>query len=587
MARQLIAALVLCCAALITVRAAAQETSAPYQPQGVISTPRVEARWNYYRDYSEAAALLSDLATAFPGLCRVESLGASFGGREMLLATITDFSVGDPSQKPGMYIDGGIHANEIQAVEIPLYTAWYLCEMEAHSTFIAELLDKRVFYILPMLSPDSRDAHFYEPNDSSSPRTGQRPRDDDRDGLVDEDKPDDINGDGHITNMRKRDPNGRWKEDEEYPGRLMPADPDEQGEFLMLWDEGIDNDGDGEVNEDGDGFYDPNRDWAWNWQPPYVQWGAYRYPFSILENRMAAEFALAHPNIAGAQTYHNAGGIILRGPGAQSDNYAADDVAVYDLIGKRGEEMLPGYHYAVVHEDLYTVYGGEIDWFYMMRGALTFTNELWTSFNYFRQKEGTENWWGNQVEAEKFDRYLLFGEGKVPWQEFDHPTYGKIEIGGNEKNWRRQPPSFLLEEECHRNMAFTLYHADQLPLVEVQSVEVSDLGGGLLEVTAVIANRRPMPSRLSIDVQNAITRPDIVSLEGTGFSVVTAYHDRQPFFENAVEQLRDPGRVELPPVPGMGALYVRWLVEGQSPSAVAVSSVKGGSHRLATTAPTR
>ena len=35
----------------------------------------------------------------------------------------------------------------------------------------------------------------------------------------------------------------------------------------LLGQEGFDNDGDGRVNEDGDGFYDPNRDWAWNWQP--------------------------------------------------------------------------------------------------------------------------------------------------------------------------------------------------------------------------------------------------------------------------------------------------------------------------------
>ena len=102
---------------------------------------------------------------------------------------------------------------------------------------------------------------------------------------------------------------------------------DEKGEYTLLGQEGIDNDGDGAVNEDGDGFYDPNRDWGWNWQPDYMQNGAHRYPFSILENRLVADFITAHPNIAGAQSYHNAGGMILRGPGAKDDRFEAADIA--------------------------------------------------------------------------------------------------------------------------------------------------------------------------------------------------------------------------------------------------------------------
>ncbi len=150
-----------------------------------------------------------------------------------------------------------------------------------------------------MLSPDSRDAHFYEPNTTSSPRAGQRPVDDDRDGRVDEDGPDDLNNDGHITQMRRRDPNGRWKPNPDFPHAMIRVKEGEKGEYTLLGSEGIDNDGDGRVNEDGDGYYDPNRDWGWNWQPSYVQGGAYRYPFSILENRQAADFVAQHPNIAG------------------------------------------------------------------------------------------------------------------------------------------------------------------------------------------------------------------------------------------------------------------------------------------------
>ena len=60
----------------------------------------------------------------------------------------------------------------------------------------------------------------------------------------------------------------------------------------------MDNDGDGKVNEDGEGYYDPNRDWGWKWQPNYVQNGAYKYPFSLSENRNIRNFVMEHPNIA-------------------------------------------------------------------------------------------------------------------------------------------------------------------------------------------------------------------------------------------------------------------------------------------------
>jgi hypothetical protein len=34
--------------------------------------------------------------------------------------------------------------------------------------------------------------------------------------------------------------------------------------------------------------------------------------------------------------------------------------------------------------------------------------------------------------------------------------------------------------------------------------------------------------------------------------------------------------MRIPNVPGMGAVYVRWLVEGPGPFTVSVRSVKGG-----------
>src|SRR5690606_28755159 len=223
------------------------------------------------------------------------SIGKSWEGREMWLVTITNFSEGDELRKPGFWIDGGIHANETQSSDTVLYSIWYLLEGYSQMERIRELVDEQVFYLVPMMSPDSREIHLSGSADPHSPRTGQRPVDNDRDGLFDEDDEDDLDGDGHLVSMRIKDPNGRYKEHEEYPWLMVRAENDEVGGYTMLGGEGYDNDGDGLVNEDGRGGYDPNRDWGADWQPGHVQWGAFRYPFSLPENRAVADFALTHP----------------------------------------------------------------------------------------------------------------------------------------------------------------------------------------------------------------------------------------------------------------------------------------------------
>jgi hypothetical protein len=545
-----------------------------YKPMGAPADPKVEAHWNRFHDHAAATTLMKSLVAAHPELCRMTSLGDSYGGREMWVLTVTAVPEEKEMEHAAFYIDGGIHANELQGPDVVLYTAWFLCEMYERNTFITKLLQERVFYMIPMVSPDSRDAHMNEPNTPHSPRTGQRPIDDDRDGLVDEDGPNDLDGDKSITSMRIKDPNGRWKEDPKFPGLMRRCDPEEKGTYRMLGSEGVDDDGDGRVNEDGDGSYDPNRDWAWRWQPQYVQRGAHRYPFSILENRMVADFIAAHPNIAGAQSYHNAGGMILRGPGDGGSAYDRGDVRTFDVIGKKGERILPGYRYLVVHKDLYEVFGGELDWIYGMRGAITYTNELWTPFNYFRESGEGDGFFGGSEERYDFDKYLLFGEGIADWKEYNHPVYGKVEIGGTRKEWTRQPPSFLLEEECHRNMAFTLYHADQMPKVSVDAVTVKKLANGLTQVTAVVSNAKVTPSRLAVDVKNRIFSPDRVSLDGG--TVLMGMVSDEPFFEDQKEQKRNPRVLRVATIPGMSARYCRWIVEGEGPFTVTLTSVKGG-----------
>ncbi|MGQ8336033.1 M14 family metallopeptidase [Sunxiuqinia sp. A32] len=538
---------------------------------GTPHQPKVEVSWNRYNTYDGLVDIMKKITKAHPELARMESVGKSFEGRDIWALIISDYKSGNPDRKPGMYIDGNIHSNEIQGAEFALYAAWYLTEMYSEIDFIKELLTDKTFYILPTINPDARENFMKEPNSPHSPRSGMIVLDNDGDGEAGEDRFDDLNADNNITMMIRKSPDGRFVKDQQNPKILKRVAAEEKGEYEMLGFEGIDRDGDGRVNEDGIGYYDPNRDWAWNWQPDYVQRGAYKYPFSLPENRAVADFVMKHPNIAGAQTYHNNGGMILRGPGAEEDIdlYNRNDVRIYDAIAGKGEEMIPGYRYLVVYKDLYSVFGGELDWFYGARGIFTFSNELMTSYLYFHSKESR-----GQNEEFKVDKYLTFGDAFVDWQEYEHPQFGTIEIGGFKKNFGRLHPGFLLEEDAHRNMAFTVYHAYHTPKLSVMDVQEEKLGSGLKEITATIYNERLMPTHSSQDIKNKIERPDYVSISGT--KVIVGMIVENEDFNVVKEQKNNPQKVAIENIPGMGTVKVRWIVSDNKNYRITVDSAKGG-----------
>jgi hypothetical protein len=545
--------------------------------------PKVAVSWDRFYDYSGLVEISRRLAAAHPNRVKLGTIGKSTQGRDMVLLTVTNFDKGDADKKPAMYIDGNIHSNEIQGSEFSLYTAWYLAEMADRVPAVDSLLDNYTLYIVPTINPDAREHYFHRANTASSPRTGLAPRDNDGDGRVDEDNLDDLNGDGHITQMRRRNVNGRFRVSPEDPRLLIPILPGEQGEYDLLGQEGFDNDGDGQVNEDSDGGYDPNRNWPWRWAAQYVQGGADWYPGSLVETRNIMDFVIAHPNIAGAQSYHNSGGMLLRGPGVPQDEYRPQDVQVFDQIGRIGEEILPGYRYMIVWKDLYTVWGGELDWFYGARGVLTFSNELWTPFLYFyKQEQGGGGGFGGgnaqnrryQTTESRFNRLLLMGEAMVEWTEVDHPQYGKVEVGGMKKNFGRVEPGFMLQSDAHRNMMFTLFQTSQMPLVAVDSVTTKSLGGGLTEVTAVVVNRRIAPTHTQQDVENRISRPNHITL--TGGRVVAGFVIDNPISGDATEQEREPATIKIANIPGQGIVRVKWIVSGAGPFTVTADSEKGG-----------
>jgi len=514
-------------ALILALPAAAQEGAENGRAfHGQRLDPEVELPWNRLRDFEELEDAMRRMADAYE-FCTLTSIGESSQGRDLWLMTINNPATGAHDAKPAMWIDGNIHGNEVQAADVCLYTIWYLMEYYGHVERITRLVDERAFYILPSLNPDGRAAWFREANTAHSCRSGQRPTDNDRDGELDEDGYDDLDGNGDITQMRKRMPGeGDMIPHPDDPRLMVRAASGQKGDYVMLGWEGIDNDGDGHINEDPPGGYDMNRNWPSDWQPEYLQYGAGEYPLCFPETRAVADFVLAHPNIAAFQSYHNAGGMILRGPGHESMKgaYPRADLRVYEAIGERGEEMMPHYRYLVVHEDLYGVRGGEVTWASEMLGIIAFTNELWTPAQLSgktmtrreRRSQGRFQRMASQLDRMELVDRVLLGEPHADWTTVEHPTHGTVEVGGYRRMYGRVPPPWMLEELLHRNTAFTLYHAEEMPRLDLDEPTATPLDStrDTWRIDAVVHNTRLIPTRTARANQKRIGRRDFFEIAG-------------------------------------------------------------------------
>jgi hypothetical protein len=263
--------------------------------------------------------------------------------------------------------------------------------------------------------------------------------------------------------------------------------------------------------------------------------------------------------------------MILRGPGREGGEMKAPDDRLLQTIAERGERILPYYRSLICWKDLYTTWGDEDTWLYGARGVLAYTCEMWTPRNLYKTGQSPSD----EQEAE-FIKHVLLDDGVVPWHEYEHPTYGRIEIGGLRKEWGRVPPSFLLEEELHRNMAFALYHASTMPLLRIGEVTVEPLGGGLFKIWVTIENSRLMPTRTAQDVDHHISAPDLVSIRGEDLKVVSSGRVLDRFFKRVEATEYRPERVELDTIDGMAATRVQFIVQGAGKFTVTVDSANGG-----------
>jgi hypothetical protein len=238
-----------------------------------------------YRSPREINETLERISKQNKGVSALHNVGISPGGRDILILEL------GKRKEPvsSILVVANMEGNYPLASEAALELAQLL------ASDWADQIDNRTWYILPVGNPDGY-AHFFE-RPAVESFLNAKSFNADNDDASDEDGPEDLNGDGYITLIRQAHPEGKWMLVEDNPVLLRKANRAKgQTGIYRLFDEGIDNDVDGEINEDGPGGINPGHNYPHNFEHYTTTDGL--WAASESESRAVMEFAFDRPEVA-------------------------------------------------------------------------------------------------------------------------------------------------------------------------------------------------------------------------------------------------------------------------------------------------
>ena len=434
--------------------------------------------FDHYHTLDEIGSYLEALAAQYPQLVTLEVIGSSREGRAIWAVDVNNRATGSASEKPGFYVDGNIHGGEVLGGEAALAFLDRIVGAYGSDLTITELVDTRAFYVVPIVNPDGRAISVDTPENH---RWNVRPVDEDGDGLVDEDPPEDLDGDGRMLQMRVLDPEGGWSVHPTDPRRMVRVRGGAaQGPRYRLMTEGVDNDGDGRFNEDRVGGVDLNRNFPANWSAAQFASGA--FPLSEPETHALVTYITDRPNIAAIHTFHTSGGLILRFPtlAHQDWNFPSADIEAHRAIAEDGIAITGYANFAYEKKAIVDLmspgHGVFNDWASKEFGVLAITTEMWAH----AMGEG-------QAALFAWNDDVLGSSGFIDWYTFEHPDLGTVELGGWDRWSTASPPETMMAAEIERNVRWVLTFAAKTPRVAIQNATVAPTGD-TQRIEASVAN---------------------------------------------------------------------------------------------------
>lgn len=502
-------------------------------------TEAVAQQYQTHQEQLEAFLELSNVSD----IATFISYGKSAGDRDLFALQI---GRGDVDHKPGMLVIGGVETDDLASAEAAHAFADYLISY-ANTDSVKTLLARAVFYIIPRASPDPLEGYFENPKVVR--RGNDQKQDNDRDGLFDEDGPEDLNGDGRITMMRVLEEAGTYILHPYEPFLLKKADitAGEIGRYSLHF-EGKDNDGDGRINEDAPGAVNLNRNMTYDYKPYTSEGGI--HPFSSPEAIALGDFVFERRNIITTFTFGPNDNIKnewrIKWPEARTapNQFQADSIS-YAVAVKELEPFLP---FSESGEN----YGDVSRWAYYHAGTFSFTAPAWTYPAVPDSLMNSFDFKGENLRQFNALHWLRehHPEGIIEWEFMEHPDFmGKqVEIGGFEPFIMQSPPGFEIVNIKNAAVQLLYKTATLLPKLSVDEPVIRSLGGDVFKISLTLRNEGVLSSFTNSGTR-VLAMPYIASR-------ITLSEGQQILDGHPVTLFRDP-------IPGGGSQSVEFTIYGK------------------------
>ncbi len=455
------------------------------------------------------------LVQPYPNIAQVKTIGTSRGGQAIPTVVIAE---GAPEQKPALWIVGGV---DPRLPSSATYCFWLIEDLLKSYANAKSPLRNYTLYITPVAVPDVLLAQKAQPR---APRlTNLRETDDDRDGALNEDGYDDLNGDGYITRMRVFRRSGKYRiaEVDSFLWRKVDAKRGEEGQFDLYW-EGFDNDKDDQINEDPPGGVNINQNFTF--QYPYFKPGSGPHQISEPESRALADFAFSHPNIVMVVTFSLNDNVVNHWPVMKSDKKGKakpqgrtsrrrpplqpeirqiplTDAPYFYAFGRLFRELFPeGWAFPGAEHP-----GGAFDrwaYFHFGRWVVSLPGWLLPPDSAKTPSDKTNQDTPKRLrQVDYYHRLLQFSRENqwqiwVPWQPIEHPDFPgqRVEVGGFYPVVIGNPPKNLLKAYRSNYARLIQRLVALLPRLTVSKPRITPLGSGVYRITFLVQNRGRLPT---------------------------------------------------------------------------------------------
>ena len=582
-----------------------------------------------YHTYDELTGALRSMVNDHRNIARLESIGKTLEGRDIWMVEIANRNGVPVGERPALFIGANFEGDHLIGSEIALYIVDYLLRNYNSNPEVKDKIDNNVFYIAPRINPDAAEMMFADVK--TGRKTNTKPYDGDNDGRMDEDGPEDLNKDGFITVMRVKDPDGDYLIDPDEPRLMNRADSrsGEVGMYTLYW-EGVDNDKDGFINEDPPGGIDINRNFQHEY--PYYQPDAGWHMLSELESRAVMDWIIANRNVAIILTLGESDNLIVAPDSrgqlssekevdmfafADAGNASAGRVGMFAAGGggfrgtgtggmrqqvtqptetRRPAGRQPATTVTTSDNDYFrdisTKYleltginqqpmvrnpeGAFFQYGYYQYGVASFSTPGWGITGAPAGPSRRLGAPGGQTAQISVDRQLLRWmdnegvDGFVNWTKYNHTDLGEVEIGGFKPDAVTNPPAARIASLGASHAEFAVYLSSLYAKVKIAETEVTDHGGGIFRIRAVVENVGILPTAFAQGVTARSVKPTMVQL-GVDPEAIISGSNKTNFFQ----ALAGSGNRQK----------YEWLIKGNSGDRIElkVVSQKGGSDKTTIT----